>query len=736
MATSGTTLVSASNAKYQCQWNVYDNTSTSSKYDFQLFFALSYYVPSVYSGARSFDYTITINGVTRSGTGKVENPSSTGYKAFSTMSPDDLSYDLDGTKSYEYSFSITYDGVTASGSGTATLDKCAYYPELYDIGNGTLGATLDIDARYCRAGHTYDLSYSTVYDSGTIATGLTLADYGKIYTWTPPLSLVEAYPNRSNISVTVTLKAYYNGVLLSTSTSTGTFSLPSTYAPTVSISVSDLMGYLAKYGAYVQSHSRVGVAVTASGKNGATIAAYSTQIDGGTYSGASVESDPLKSSGTLTVKTTVTDSRGMTASASQNITVLAYDLPKVTEITAMRSDASGNYLPSGGYYKITFYAEITALNNKNSAKYVLKYKKTAETAYTEQTVTAYGGDYTVSGGSVIVSAVASSAYDLIILATDDFGNGQRGTIGESGAKLFSILAKGLGFAFNKLAEIEGVFDVGFKTKFTGGILPNTLPNGANFDDLKTQNIYVGNAGTGGYVNCPVTSGEINLDVKEIGSAGQIVQRLECIDSRGRSVYERVYSGAWLAWTKTDEQIILPSGYTAVDCLVSSGTQYINTGFTPKQNTRLEMDAQHTGGATEFLFGVRNTSNAAAFAMLCTGDAFRSDYAASRLTFSGVDITARNKIDFNKNVSSVGGATVTHTATTFTAPNSLMLLACATGSSVGYYASAKLYSAKLYDNGTLIRDFVPCKNSSGVLGLYDLVNNKFYTNAGSGTFGAG
>lgn len=49
----------------------------------------------------------------------------------------------------------------------------------------------------------------------------------------------------------------------------------------------------------------------------------------------------------------------------------------------------------------------------------------------------------------------------------------------------------------------------------------------------------------------------------------------------------------------------------------------------------------------------------------------------------------------------------------------------------------VYYCKIYDNGTLIRNFIPAKrNSDNVLGLYDIVNSKFYTNAGTGTFIAG
>lgn len=51
-------------------------------------------------------------------------------------------------------------------------------------------------------------------------------------------------------------------------------------------------------------------------------------------------------------------------------------------------------------------------------------------------------------------------------------------------------------------------------------------------------------------------------------------------------------------------------------------------------------------------------------------------------------------------------------------------------------SGKLYACEIYGDGTLVRDFIPCKNANNVVGLYDLVNKEFYTNAGSGSFTGG
>ena len=54
------------------------------------------------------------------------------------------------------------------------------------------------------------------------------------------------------------------------------------------------------------------------------------------------------------------------------------------------------------------------------------------------------------------------------------------------------------------------------------------------------------------------------------------------------------------------------------------------------------------------------------------------------------------------------------------------------------SSYKLYNFKIYENDTLIRDFIPVKNilNDNKICLYDKVEGKFYYNAGSGEFIAG
>ena len=55
----------------------------------------------------------------------------------------------------------------------------------------------------------------------------------------------------------------------------------------------------------------------------------------------------------------------------------------------------------------------------------------------------------------------------------------------------------------------------------------------------------------------------------------------------------------------------------------------------------------------------------------------------------------------------------------------------------YRFRGRMYYAKFYDdNGTLIHDYVPCKNGSNVAGLYDLVGEAFYSSATSDALIAG
>lgn len=190
-----------------------------------------------------------------------------------------------------------------------------------------------------------------------------------------------------------------------------------------------------------------------------------------------------------------------------------------------------------------------------------------------------------------------------------------------------------------------------------------------------------------------------------------------------------------------ENDILPYGYAQMEYIESSGTQYIDTGFMHNQNTRVVMDVQVTAQPSThaWLFeGRTSTSDGVKGMLLLNGSAWKADYVSgsNRVSISSVGVTDRLNVDYNKNVITVNGFTHTWTESTFQSTCNLTLLAANTGGTISGFISAKLYSCKIYDNGALIRNFIPCTNTSGTAGLYELVNGIFYENAGSGTFAAG
>lgn len=185
---------------------------------------------------------------------------------------------------------------------------------------------------------------------------------------------------------------------------------------------------------------------------------------------------------------------------------------------------------------------------------------------------------------------------------------------------------------------------------------------------------------------------------------------------------------------------LPSGYTELEYIQSSGSQYINTGFIPKYDSRIVLDAEVTDSSIVCaLFGARGaasgTNPLSNTLFSLSGGAIRSDYYGSSVS-STTTVSGRTIFDKNKNVVSFGSNTITNNSSTASSNQTLFLFAVQTAGSATLLATMKLYACQIYDNGTLVRDFYPCTNESGAVGLYDLVGKQFYSNAGTGAFVAG
>ena len=199
------------------------------------------------------------------------------------------------------------------------------------------------------------------------------------------------------------------------------------------------------------------------------------------------------------------------------------------------------------------------------------------------------------------------------------------------------------------------------------------------------------------------------------------------------------------WQEAEMQSGLPSSYTAVDYLQSSGEQWIEMGIAPNQNTKavlkikinvftdkgasligsrtdLNSDDQFTTylddyGGRRFLFRMDGQPETISWKGLTTDKIYV-------VTLSGTKMKAEledGTVVFSKTFS-VNDFTSTVT----------MALFRSKGVS-GAYFQGRIYSCKHYSGDELIQDFVPCLDTGGVPCMFDLVSRKSFYNKGTGSF---
>lgn len=187
---------------------------------------------------------------------------------------------------------------------------------------------------------------------------------------------------------------------------------------------------------------------------------------------------------------------------------------------------------------------------------------------------------------------------------------------------------------------------------------------------------------------------------------------------------------------------LPSEYTEVEYIESTGTQYIDTGIIPNQNIGFDIVylSKNVIGASNFgcIMGTREKSSVKDFQLTSYSTSVTNVLGTLRFgtTSNNAGITVNKKMHstlMNKVYTNNEGVEITLTDT-FTCPKSLTVFALNNNGTVTQHGKVQLYSLKLYNGEALVRDFVPCyRKSDNELGLYDLVESKFYVNKGSGDF---
>lgn len=188
-------------------------------------------------------------------------------------------------------------------------------------------------------------------------------------------------------------------------------------------------------------------------------------------------------------------------------------------------------------------------------------------------------------------------------------------------------------------------------------------------------------------------------------------------------------------------------YQQVEYIASTGTQYIDTGIIPDQDTGFDIiyltkdNIGYDNSGYGSVMGARrgskqNELQITTYTTEVNGFAGTLRYGT---TENNAGITTNIKMRstlINKVYTNNDDVEIT-LSDTFTSPKSLTIFALNNNGTITQYGKVQLYSLKIYDGDTLVRDYVPCyRISDGVAGLYDTVNEEFYTNAGTGEFNIG
>lgn len=171
---------------------------------------------------------------------------------------------------------------------------------------------------------------------------------------------------------------------------------------------------------------------------------------------------------------------------------------------------------------------------------------------------------------------------------------------------------------------------------------------------------------------------------------------------------------------------LPAGYTTCEYIQFSGEQRFDTGYVPTQDTKIDITFTCESSEAQYMYGVRNSANTASVtAYLSSSGAWRFGNTYRNYTLSKntkhtaiVDSTGID-MDGTKN-------NYVATVKSFTA-NATLTFGATRGTSGGLGSPqfvGKIYALKIYDDGELIREYLPCVNPQGVYGFWENVQRAF------------
>ena len=187
---------------------------------------------------------------------------------------------------------------------------------------------------------------------------------------------------------------------------------------------------------------------------------------------------------------------------------------------------------------------------------------------------------------------------------------------------------------------------------------------------------------------------------------------------------------------------LPNGYTQVEYIESTGTQYLDLDYIAPNNARVLMVGSFAENASNadgmsYVFGATDAYNTNGFGFgYSKGSVHLTTNTTIRNFNTSICDGKKYIIDCSPSKLIIDGTTYFNQSQAGSTSVDMFLFAYNNQGKVFRPAIMKLYSFKIYEGNTLVRDFVPVVNSIGLKGLYDLVKGTFRMTLSDTNFLAG
>lgn len=183
----------------------------------------------------------------------------------------------------------------------------------------------------------------------------------------------------------------------------------------------------------------------------------------------------FKGWGTSSSATTVKYSSGGSYTTNAAITLyavweLAYQKPRIVNVSVIRCDTSGAALDEGKNGLVSFDWEC----DRTVSSITIKWKLTSSTTWTSDTVSANGTSGTVNHVIGENNLSTENTYDIHITVSDSGGSSYAISSLTSMKFVIDALSGGTGIAFGKTAEIEDTAEFAFDAKFNAPVYGKAL----------------------------------------------------------------------------------------------------------------------------------------------------------------------------------------------------------------------------------------------------------------------